>query len=165
MDIGGGYGTILAEILLANPQLHGVLFDRVTQGLDLYFDVAGLGDRTEVITGDFFQGVPTGGDIYLLSAILHNWNDTEAIRILRTLRQAMAPGGKLLIVELVVPERVSGPSPGVELDLLMWVLFNGYERTEAQFRTILEAAGFRLNRIIPTKTPRPIVEAVIGDDR
>ena len=74
------------QILLANPQLHRVLFDRITQGLDLYFDVAGLGDRTEVITGDFFQGVPTGGDIYLLSAILHNWNDTEAIHVARSAR-------------------------------------------------------------------------------
>jgi SAM-dependent methyltransferase len=165
VDIGGGYGTILAEILLANPQLHGVLFDRVTEGLAFYFDAAGLGDRTEVVQGDFFEGVPAGGDIYLLSAIMHNWNDSDAVRILRQIRAALAPGGKVLIVELVVPERVTGPSPGVELDLLMWVLFNGYERTEAQFRTILEAAGFRLNRIIPTKTPRPIVEAVVAEDR
>jgi SAM-dependent methyltransferase len=164
VDVGGGYGTILAEILLANPSLHGVLFDRYTDGLDLLFEASGLGDRCQVVNGDFFQGVPAGGDIYLMSAILHNWNDADALRILRTIRQAMAPGGKILIVELVVPNRVTGPSPAVELDLLMWVLFNGYERTEAQFRTLLDTAGFRLNRIIPTKSPRPIIEAVIRED-
>jgi SAM-dependent methyltransferase len=165
VDVGGGYGTILAEILLANPTLQGVLFDRYTEGLDLFFQTSGLGDRSQVVTGDFFQAVPPDGDIYLLSAILHNWNDAEAVRLLRNIRQVIAPGGKILIVELVVPERVSGPSPAVELDLLMWVLFNGYERTEVQFRTILDAAGFRLNRIIPTQTPRPIIEAVVREDR
>jgi SAM-dependent methyltransferase len=164
VDIGGGYGAILGEILIANPHLHGVLFDINTEGLDLYFEAAGLGDRAEVVTGDYFRSVPAGGDIYLLSAILHNLNDADAVRMLKNVRQAMAPGGKILVVELVVPERVSGPSPGVELDLLMWVLFNGYERTEAQFRQIFDAAGFRLNRIIPTKTPRPIVEALARDD-
>ncbi len=164
VDVGGGYGTILAEILLANPALHGVLFDRYTEGLDLLFESSGLGDRCQVVNGDFFQGVPAGGDIYLLSAILHNWTDADALRILHNIRQAMAPGGKILVVELVVPDRVTGPSPAVELDLLMWVLFNGYERTETQFRTLLDAAGFRLNRIIPTKSPRPIIEAIVRAD-
>lgn len=163
VDVGGGYGAILAEILLANPQLHGVLFDIATEGLELFFAAGGLGDRTTVITDDYFDGVPAGGDIYLLSAILHNLNDENAIRLLKIVRQAIAPGGKVLVVELVVPERITGPSPAVELDLMMWVLFNGYERTEAQFRAIFDAAGFRLNRIIPTKTPRPIIEAVVAD--
>jgi SAM-dependent methyltransferase len=165
VDVGAGYGTILAEILLANPRLHGVLFDRYTDGLELFFEASGLSNRGEVVNGDFFQAVPPGGDIYLLSAILHNWNDDDAVRILSNIRQVMAPGGKVLVVELVVPERVTGASPAVELDLMMWVLFNGYERTEAQFRAILEAAGFRLNRIIPTKTPRPIIEAVASHER
>jgi SAM-dependent methyltransferase len=163
VDVGAGYGTILAEILLANPCLHGVLFDRTTDGLDLFLEASGLSDRGEVVNGDFFQAVPPGGDIYLLSAILHNWADADAVRILRNIRRAMAPGGKILVVELVAPDRVTGSSPAVELDLLMWVLFNGCERTEAQFRTILEAAGFQLNRIIPTKTPRAILEAVVRD--
>jgi SAM-dependent methyltransferase len=164
VDIGGGYGTILAEILLANPALHGVLFDISTEGLDLLIETAGLSDRCTVVTGDYFDEVPAGGDIYLLSAILHNLNEADAVRMLKNVRRAMAPDGKVLVVELLVPERVAGPSPGVELDLLMWVLFNGYERTEAQFRAVFEAAGFRLNRIIPTKSPRPIIEAVARED-
>lgn len=164
VDIGGGYGTILADILLAHPQLQGVLVDLVTEGLDLFFESSGLGDRVQLVQGDFFDGVPAGGDIYLLSAILHNWNDADAVRLLKNIRRAMAPGGKVVVVELLVPERVTGPALGVEMDLLMWVLFNGYERTESQFRAIFEAAGFTLNRIIPTKGPRPIIEAVARED-
>ncbi|HMA34537.1 MAG TPA: methyltransferase [Chloroflexia bacterium] len=164
VDVGGGYGTILADILLAHPQLHGVFFDIVTEGLDLFFEASGLRDRCQVVQGDFFQAVPAGGDVYLLTAILHNWVDADAVKILKNIRQAMAPGGKVVVVELLVPERVTGPSPAVEMDLMMWVLLNGYERTEAQFHSIFDAAGFRLSRIIPTRGPRPIIEAVARAD-
>ena len=160
VDVGGGFGNILAAVLQTNPQTHGVLFDIMTESLDLFFSAAGLADRVEVVTGDFFTAVPAGGDRYLLSAILHNWNDADAIRILKNVRQALAPGGKVIVVELVVPERVSGPSQAVELDMMMWVLFNGYERTEAQFEAIFAAADLRLNRLITTKSPRSIIEAV-----
>lgn len=163
VDVGGGSGFILANILLAHPQLQGVLIDIATDGLDMFFASSGLGDRVQVVTADFFKEMPAGADIYLMTGILHNWNDDDSIRILQQIRRAMAPGARVVIVELLVPERVSGPNPAVEMDMMMWVLFNGYERTEAQWNQIFDAAGFRLSRIIPTKGPRPIIEAVAAD--
>jgi SAM-dependent methyltransferase len=160
VDVGGGNGTVLATLLGRNPHLEGVVFDlpsvigRGTPALDAH---AG---RWEAVGGDFFEGVPAGADAYLLSHIIHDWSEDRALTILRNCRAAMGPDGRLLIAEMVVP---SGDEmhPAKMLDVLMLVVNGpGMERTEAQYAELLDRAGFRLERVIPTASPESILEAV-----
>lgn len=159
VDVGGGHGALLSAILKANPGVRGVVFDmpQVVEGAGPALRAAGLADRCTTGGGDFFQEIPAGGDAYLLKHIIHDWNDEKAAAILRTCRRAIRPTGKLLLVEIVIPPP-GEPSPGKLLDLEMLVICDGKERTEAEYRTLLASAGFRLTRVVPTDAPVSIVE-------
>jgi hypothetical protein len=110
-------------------------------------------------SGSFFESVPPGGDLYLLKSILHNWDDDRSIAILSKCRDAMRPGSRLVIVERVVPAG-NDPSEAKLFDINMLVVLGGLERTEAEYRRILEATGFELARVVPTKAPVSLVEGV-----
>ena len=116
--------------------------------------------RCEFVAGDFFASVPAGGDAYMLSHILHDWEDEQAATILQRCRQAMQPGGKVLVVETLIPEG-NEFSPGKLFDLEMMVLVGGLERTEDEYRRLFAAAGFDLSRIIHTTAPESIIEGTI----
>ena len=161
VDLGGGQGSLLALILDRYPHLRGIIFDQPQVIDKIQHD--DIGDRKvpfercEVVAGDFFQSIPAGADAYLMKWILHDWSDEEALHILRTCRQAMMQGTKLLIVEhLIKSDNV--PSPGKFLDVAMLTLTGGRERTEAEYRMLLNAAGFKLTRVIPTISPSYVIE-------
>jgi SAM-dependent methyltransferase len=161
VDVGGGTGTLLATILHANPHTNGILFDlagTASQARQALLS-SGLSSRCKVIDGDFFKSVPDGHDAYILSHVLHDWTDDQAIPILRNCRRAIGAGGRLLIIEAVLP---SGDSPhhGKLMDLLMLTVTGGVERTENEFGTLLAAADFKLSRVLKTTTHQSIVEAV-----
>jgi hypothetical protein len=159
VDVGGGAGTLLAAILGANPDARGILFDQpqVVAGADEALRAAGVADRCAVVGGSFFEAVPEGGDVYLLKWIIHDWDDEPARAILRTCRRAMAPGAKLVLAERVVGPP-NAPDPAKLGDLNMLVMLGGQERTADEFAALLEAAGFRLDRIISTHTDLSLVE-------
>ncbi len=159
VDIGGGHGSFIASILKANSQMKGILFDAppVIAGALSRIEDEGIADRCEVVAGDFFQSVPADCDAYILKWIIHDWDDERSITILKNCRRAMTEKGKLLLVEAVVPNG-SEPHFSKFIDLNMLVMTGGRERTEAEYRTLLEASGFRLTRIIPTQSPVSIVE-------
>jgi hypothetical protein len=165
VDVGGGNGSLLASILATHPFTRGILFDlpHVLDQARRQLAARGVAARCELVGGDFFTGVPTGGDIYLLRWILHDFDDERAARILRACRAAMPPEGRLLVIEQVV---AGGGEPGdwmtKFLDLQMLILLGGQERTEAEFRDLFAAAGFRLQRVIPTASPSSVLEAVLG---
>lgn len=162
VDVGGGRGGLLAAILSANPHLQGVLFDvpTVVAGIDDELAAAEVVGRCEVVSGDFFDSVPDGADAYLLSAIIHDWDDDQAVQILRTCRAAMTDSACMLLAEIVLPE---GPAPsmGKLADLEMLVMTaGGRQRTEAELRALLGRAGLRLTRTIPSTSMVSLVEAV-----
>jgi hypothetical protein len=143
VDLGGGDGTLMAEALRANPRLQGVVFD-LPSGLDS----AVTTERCRVVAGNFFESVPHGADAYLLKQVLHDWGDEACIDILRTIRAAVSPQARVLIVDRMLPELVSDADTQTLLvDVLMMVVTGGRERTEAEFRRLLHAAGFELTRI------------------
>ncbi|MBI5769573.1 MAG: methyltransferase [Verrucomicrobia bacterium] len=150
-DIGGGHGQLLALILARHPAIRGILFDapHVIAGAGGPLREAGVASRCEPIGGDFFVSVPAGGDAYVLSHILHDWDDESALRLLATLRRAMTPVARLLIVEKIIPSG-DGPSLAKLMDIHMLVLTGGLERTEEEFRVLLAHAGFQLERVVPT---------------
>jgi hypothetical protein len=160
IDVGGGHGGLITSILQKNPQTKGVLFDApvVIEGARPKLESAGLADRCETIAGDFFQAVPAGGDAYVMKWIIHDWEDEKAIRILKNCREHMQPNSRLIIVDCVVPEN-DEPDFSKTFDLNMMVMTGGKERTAAEFRELLSAAGFELLRVIPTDVPTSIVEA------
>lgn len=160
-DIGGGQGSTLAAVLSAHPSLGGVLLDLpqvVAQTVPL--DEAGVADRCRVIGGDMLLGVPEGADAYLIKRVLMDWGDVDSTTILRNCAGAMAPGGRVLVVEMLMPAG-NEPSPAKAFDILM--LLNqpgGRIRTEAEFRELFAAAGLRLSRVAPTASPNSILEGV-----
>lgn len=160
VDIAGGHGLLLAAILKANPHLNGVLFDLpfVIENSGELLETEGVAARTEKIAGDFFRSVPAGADAYLMKHIIHDWDDASSIKILQNICRAMNENGKILIVEMVVPEG-SEPSPSKALDLLMLVMEGGKERTVEEYSQLLEAAGLRITRVVPTRSPYSIIEA------
>lgn len=160
-DIGGGQGSTLAAVMSAYPALRGVLVDLpqvVAQAAVLA--EAGVADRCQVIGGDMLRAVPTGADAYLIKRVLMDWGDVDSIAILRNCADAMAPGGRVLVVEMLMPGG-NEPSPAKAFDILM--LLNqpgGRIRTEAEFRTLFAAAGLRLSRVVPTASPNSILEGL-----
>ncbi|MGW2642833.1 methyltransferase [Streptomyces sp. NPDC001348] len=161
VDVGGGEGGFLASILTAHPRAHGVVLDLphvVAHGRER-IEAAGLADRCELVGGDFFEKVPEGGDLYTMKWVLHDWDDDAAVEILRSCRRVMGANARLLVVDTVVPEG-DGFSPSKIIDLNMMVLSGGQERTADEFRRLLAAAGFTLSRILPTRSPSSVVEAV-----
>jgi hypothetical protein len=160
VDVAGGQGSLLAAILAANPNARGVLFDlpHVIAMARQTFEKTGVAERCELVSGDFFAAVPAGGDIYMLKKVIHDWDDAQAPAILRTCRAAIPAHGRLLLIEPVIPAG-NEPSFGKLLDLLMLVYPGGRERTEAEHRDLLAAAGFRLERVMPTASTVSIVKA------
>ncbi|MGH3720770.1 MAG: methyltransferase [Pseudonocardiaceae bacterium] len=155
VDVGGGRGGLLAAILSVNPHLQGVLFDRpaVVAGAEII-------DRCTVVGGDFFDSVPEGGDVYLLSNVIHDWDDDHAVEILSACRASMADTACLLIAEIVLLEGAA-PSMRKLVDVEMLVMTSGgRQRTEAEHRALLGRAGLRLARVVPTTSMASLVEAV-----
>jgi hypothetical protein len=161
VDLGGGVGNWLTALLNANPNLKGILFElpHVTKEAARRLNSAGLGARCEVVQGDFFESVPPGGDVYLLSHVVHDWDEAHCLTLLGNCRRVMRTGARLLIVEMVLPGP-NQPSPGMLADLVMLVAQGGRERTEAEYRELLSRADFRLKRIVPTALSVSVVEAV-----
>lgn len=149
VDVGGGQGVLLSAILAATPGLTGVLFDQpaVVESAQPH-----LPPGCEVVGGDFFGAIPTGADAYLLSRVIHNWDDQDALRILRNCRAAMPDDATLLIVDTVLPERAADQPAAIRMDITMLMLFAGRERTEAEHAALLSAADLTLDRTIPTNS-------------
>jgi hypothetical protein len=161
VDVAGGNGTLISTVLAAHPQMRGILFDQpaVVALAGPILDAAGVADRRQVVGGSFFEAVPSGGDAYTLSQIIHDWPDEHASEILRSCQRAMAPGARLLIVDQVIPPG-GGPHQSKYGDVLMFVVHGAQERTAAEFEALLDGAGFTLQRVIPTTTQFSVVEAV-----
>jgi len=151
----------LLKLLARYPHLRGILFDQphVAEAAKARIQAAGLGGRCLAEGGDFFVSVPSGGDAYILSLLLHDWDEERSVTILKNIRRGIAPNGRLLVVELVLPEG-EAPFFGKWLDLHMAVLLGARERTANEFRELFAASGFKLQRIVPTSTGMSIVEAV-----
>ena len=162
-DIGGGTGAVLAAVLAAHPSVRGVLFDRphVVAGADAVLRAAGVAERVRVVPGDFFAEVPGGADAYLLTRILHDWPDEDALRILRCVRAAMAPDARLVLVEAVVGPPNEDPLVKF-LDLMMLVSVGGREREEDEWRALLAAAGMELVGTTRATATKHVIEAVPG---
>ena len=165
MDVGGGYGQLLAAILEATPGATGVLFDlpHAMEGARRRLQAMGLVERCEFVTGSFFESVPSSADVYLLKSIIHDWDDDRCQVILKNCRQAMADGARLLLIERIMPERMQSSAVDQAIarsDLNMLVGPGGRERTESEFRTLLSAAGFQLTRIVPAGLISTIIEAI-----
>ena len=161
VDVAGGTGRLISSILSAHPRMRGVLFDlpHVIAEAGPLLDAAGVRGRCETSTGDFFRSVPEGGDAYVMKWIIHDWDDEKSTVILKNIHRAMDEKGKLLLIEMVVPE---GNQPDLSkfLDLDMMVMTGGRERTEAEFNSLLAASGFKLTRVIRTTSPVCVIEAV-----
>jgi SAM-dependent methyltransferase len=154
--VGGGSGNLLAEVLGDRPGLRGVLLElpeAIAQARARFAD-AGMTDRVSLAEGSFFESVPTGGDLYVLQRCLHNWNDEKAAEILRTVRAALPTGGRLVLLEKIIPSG-PGPSPAKLYDLLMLTMVEGRNRTEAEYRALAEKAGFRVTAVHPTPAADP----------
>jgi orsellinic acid C2-O-methyltransferase len=164
MDVGGGYGELLAQILAAHPSAQGVLFDMphaISKARD-HLGGRAVEGRCEFVAGDFFQSVPPGCDVYVLKTVIHDWPDDQARDILRTCRSAMAPGTRLLIIERLMPERLEPSAENralARVDLHMLVALGAQERTQAEMQTLLHAAGLRTLRRIDTASEFQILEA------
>jgi O-methyltransferase/IclR-like helix-turn-helix domain-containing protein len=168
-DVGGGSGTLLATILQSVPGARGVLFDspEVIPSAEPVLQSAGIGDRCQTVGGDFFAEVPAGADLYILSNIIHDWGDHEALAILRTCRAAMRKGSRLLIIELVLPDD-GRPSIGKLLDLeMLSVTPSGRQRTASQYTELLAGAGLDLTNVVLALpgTPASYVEAAPARDQ
>jgi hypothetical protein len=166
VDVGGGRGALISAILNAHPGLHGVLFDlpRVVDTAREELERAGIADRCAAVGGDLLSSVPGGGDVYLLSRVIHDWDDEKSILILRNCRAAMAPASRLLLAERTIPEKIE---PGIHAqaqllsDLNMLVRNGGRERTATEYGALLAAAGLRLSRTISTGIEIGLIEATI----
>ena len=159
IDVGGGRGGLLQAVLRRHSHLRGTLFDQpaVVAPVAVPPELEG---RFAVAAGDFFATVPAGADAYLLKHILHDWGDEACLTILGHIRASLAPGGRVLILEQLIPPG-NDPAPGKLLDLNMLVMTEGgRERTPAAYEQLLESAGLRLSAIHPTPSPIAVVEAV-----
>ncbi len=161
VDVGGATGNMLAAILSHHAAPRGVLFDRphVVRDAPALLKARGVEERVTIESGDFFERVPAGGDAYLLSHIIHDWNEDQCLTILGHCRNVITPDGRLLIVETVLPTGDT-PHQGKVQDMVMLVIPGGQERTEAEYASLLSKAGFRLSRVVPTDSVVSVVEAL-----
>jgi hypothetical protein len=165
VDVGGGTGALLASVLKSHPHMKGTLFD-LPAGLAEAREAmssAGLEGRVTFVEGSFFESVPSGGDVYLLKSIIHDWDDDHAEAILKTCRAAMEPLSRLVLLERVMPERVNDPDrdfTNVISDLHMMILFGGQERTPTEYGRLLSGAGLTLARQIAMESVFGAFEAV-----
>jgi 2-polyprenyl-3-methyl-5-hydroxy-6-metoxy-1,4-benzoquinol methylase len=160
VDVGGGHGFLLASILTKYSTVKGILYDMpaIVAEAEKQLLAHGVTDRCETVGGNFFESVPKGADAYIMKHIIHDWNDEQCITILENCRNAMTPGGKVLVVEMVLPDG-NEPSIGKFIDLQMLQFLPGCERTEAEYRLLFDKAGLQLDRIVPTTSPFSIIEA------
>jgi hypothetical protein len=160
VDIAGGHGAVLTSVLQKYPSMKGVLFDleHVIAGAKPKIAAQGLGDRCTTASGDFFKAVPSGGDAYIMKHIIHDWDDEKAAVILRNIHEVLPKDGRVILLESVIPAG-NAPDLGKIIDLEMLVMPGGKERTEAEYRSLFDRAGFTLTRIVPTKSPLCVVEA------
>jgi hypothetical protein len=163
VDVGGATGNMLAAILADHAAPRGILFDRphVIKDAPALLRAKGVSDRVTIKPGDFFTSVPNGADAYILSHIIHDWDEGQCLTILGHVRKAMNPAGRLLIVEMVLPPGDTA-HPGKMLDMTMLVLLGGQERTESEYASLLSKAGLRLTKVVPTNSAASIVEAVVA---
>ena len=160
VDVGGGHGGFVAAILRAAPAARGVLFDlpHVVGGARVLLEEAGVLDRCEIVAGSFFDSVPEGGDAYTLKSVIHDWDDDDAVRILRTCRAAMGPDARVLLVErdLGAPNE----APGAKLsDLNMLVVLGGRERTRDEYAALFQRSGLAFLGETPTSSGFSVFEA------
>jgi hypothetical protein len=158
-DIGGGLGSLMAEILIANPSVEGVVADipSIIEEARKHLRARGLENRCQAVECDMLKHIPSGSDAYLLSHILHDWPDAQCHEILKNCHQAMNTGANLLIIEILIPPG-NQPSIGKLLDLEMMVTTGGRERTEQEYSTLLESTSFEISQIIPTNASVSIIE-------
>ena len=161
VDVGGGQGKFLSTILQLHPEMKGTVFDQPSTIEQAEQRSIGdpCGGRLAAIGGDFFQSVPEGADAYVLCGVIHDWDDDLAVQILRNCRLAINPNGRLLLVEVVVPDDDAHCFSKL-LDLNMMVMTGGRERTRGEFAALLHRAGFSLSRTIPTLAPQSVLEAI-----
>jgi hypothetical protein len=168
IDVGGGHGHLLASILKANPSMRGSVYDQahVIGGAAPMYKSLGVSDRAGAMAGSFFESIPAhpgnvapGKSAYIMSHILHDWNDEQCLTILTLARAAAKPGTTLLVFDAVIPPG-NNPDFGKLMDLNMMALITGRERTADEFRELLGKTGFRVTRIVPTKSSVSIVESV-----
>jgi len=160
VDVGGSHGSMVAAVLKRQPSARGILFDlpHVVEEAGPMLAAAGVADRVERRGGDFRREVPAGGDTYVLKAILHDWSDDECVAILANCRRAMAPGGRVVVVEMLIDD-AGPPSPAPLMDLNMLVMLTGRERTAEEFGNLFRRAGLKLERVVPTHSPFVVIEA------
>lgn len=160
VDVGGGHGALLAAILSRNPSARGVLYDlpSVVEGAGAPLRAARVESRCSIEAGSFFDGVPEGGDTYILKGIIHSWSDGQVLKMLRNVRDVVKPDGRLLLIGIIVPEGNSAHMSKM-FDLEMMLVVGGRERTEVEHRQLLTTAGFELVNVTQTASPMCIVEA------
>ena len=164
IDVGGGNGTLMAAILQKYPTVKGVVYEQeqVAEGAKKYLEARELDGRWQVMAGNFFANVPSGGDAYIMKHIIHDWDDESCIKILQNCRNVMPDNGKVLVVENVIGN-INEPSPGKFLDLEMLIMTSGgRERTATEFQELFAAAGLQLTNIIPTGSQVSVLECVKG---
>jgi O-methyltransferase domain/Dimerisation domain len=165
VDVAGGHGYVICEILRRHPNLKGILFDldEVVLGGEHRICQLALDGRCRTVAGDFFQSVPEGGDLYLMKNIIHDWAEDRALAILRNCRTPLQgkPNGKLVLLEFVIPPG-NVPHMSKLIDLEMLYFPGGRERTEPEYAELLSEAGFRLTRVVPTKSPYSVIEAEVA---
>ncbi|MGI5197730.1 methyltransferase [Streptomyces sp. CA-288835] len=161
-DIGGADGSVLVELIKDLPDRRGIVFDLppVTQAARATIAARGLEGRVEVVGGDFFDSVPAA-DVYVLSYILHDWDDASALRLLQSVAKAGGPGARVLVIETIVPDG-GEPHLAKMIDLTMLGMGPGMERTKAEYESLLNAAGVGIDRVVPTPTPYSIIEATVA---
>lgn len=160
VDVGGAHGAFLAAVLAKLPQARGVLYDRpeVVELAGPALEEAGVADRVERVSGDFFESVPAAGDLYLLKHILHDWTDDECVRILQCIRKAMIPSARVVVAETPISE--DHPAPFAALvDINMLVMVTGKERTPEEYAALFRRAGLELSSVTPTASPMALLEA------
>ncbi len=161
VDIGGGHGSMLTTILKANPHMRGILFDapHVIEEAHSIIAASEVADRCTLATGSFLESVPTGADAYIMKQIIKDWDDEQCIQILSNCRRAMKSGGKVLVVEpVLLPGKQMVTNKLIDLQLM--VVLSGQERYENQYRHLFQAAGLRLAKIWPTRSPYSVLEGV-----
>ncbi len=169
VDVGGGYGELLTSLLGAYPQMRGVLFGlpHAVRRAEARVAAAGLASRCALVAGSFFDAVPRGGDVYLLKSILHNWDDERGVSLLRSCHRAMAVDARLVLVERVMPARMTDSPDGraaARADLNMLVNVGGRERTQRELATLLDSAGFAATKYLPTALGYTVIEALPAKD-
>jgi hypothetical protein len=160
-DIGGADGSMMVQLLARDPERKGIVFDlpEIVPAAETVLRDNGMADRVEAVAGDFFDAVPSA-DVYVLSYIMHDWDDASCVRILRSLRDASGPGARVVLVEAVIPPDDS-PHPAKVVDLTMLGMMTGRERTAEQYEKLLAAAGVVVDRIVSTRSPFSFIEATV----